>query len=161
MPSDLNQLQRRQLDELLDRWRLADLRQRPPAGWLRAVREGLGMSAAQLARRLGLSRQAMAEMERREAQGGITLAALARAAAALDADLVYAVVPRRPLDSQRRDQALQVVRQEVERAAHSMRLEDQAVRADDREQLMADRADALLRERRGRLWDDDLDAPTR
>jgi predicted DNA-binding mobile mystery protein A len=85
------------LDERLAPW--ASLGQAPPprGGWVRALRQALGMTSPQLAHRLSISRQAVVDLEVREASGKITIAALSRAAEALDCDLVYAIVPRHGL----------------------------------------------------------------
>jgi hypothetical protein len=92
-------------------------------------------------------------MERREPEGAVTLAALSRAAKALDAELVYAIVPRRTLAAMREDQALAVAAGAEARAAHSMQLEAQDVDALDRHRLLRERAEALQRSWTRRLWD--------
>ena len=50
----------------------------------------------------------MQALERREADGAITLESLERAADALGCDLVYALIPRRPLEEMLHDQAQKV-----------------------------------------------------
>jgi transcriptional regulator with XRE-family HTH domain len=67
---------------------------RPVRGWLRAVREVLGLSQAELGRRLGQKRQSFADMESAEERGAITLASLQRAADAMGCDLIYALLPK-------------------------------------------------------------------
>lgn len=66
---------------------------RPPAGWLRAAREAAGLSAGEVGRRLGVSRQLPLQFERAEAADTITLKSLRAVAAALGCELVYALVP--------------------------------------------------------------------
>ena len=61
---------------------------RPPKGWLRAIRDALGMTTAQLARRLGVSQPRIIELEQSEISGGVTLNTLQRAAEALGCRLV-------------------------------------------------------------------------
>jgi transcriptional regulator with XRE-family HTH domain len=64
---------------------------------IRALREAAGWSMAELARRAGVSQPTVANWEKRERDGRITIATLRRAAAALDADLSYAMqVRQRP-----------------------------------------------------------------
>ncbi len=72
---------------------------RPPGGWLRAIRDALGMTAAQLGARLGITPTSVFEMERREADGTVTLKTLEKAAAAIGCKLVYALVPDESLDA--------------------------------------------------------------
>ena len=77
----------------------------PVRGWIKAIREGLGMSTEQLAKRLGIRQPSVVAMEQSEAKGTIELATLRRVAEALDCTLVYALVPNRPLETMVRDRA--------------------------------------------------------
>jgi predicted DNA-binding mobile mystery protein A len=63
-------------------------------GWLRTVRRELGISAPEMARRVGKSRPEVFRTEHAEEQGGITLRTLRRAAEALGCDLVYGLAPK-------------------------------------------------------------------
>ena len=102
----------------------------PPKGWIRAIRDAIGMSGAQLGRRLGMTAQGIASVERSEAEGKIQLNTLRRASEAMDCVLVYALVPKTSLtemvDRRARELALRTLR----RVSHSMALEDQQVDRD-------------------------------
>src|ERR1700740_955382 len=78
---------------------------RPPKGWLRAVRDALGMTTAQYARRLGVSQPRIVELEHSEASGSVTLNTPQRAAEVLGCRLVYALVPEKPLADTVRERA--------------------------------------------------------
>jgi len=67
---------------------------RPPVGWLRAVRNSLDLTLAEMAQRLKVTPPAVRSFEQAEAEDRITLASLRRVAAAMDCELVYALVPR-------------------------------------------------------------------
>jgi predicted DNA-binding mobile mystery protein A len=123
----------------------------PPAkGWIKAVRESLGMTTAQLALRLRIKQPSVVNLERSEARGTIELATLRRVAAALDCTLIYALVPNRPLDSTVRERAREFARRRLEPVEHSMLLEDQKVAERDSEA----RIDEILRDTNPRLfWD--------
>jgi predicted DNA-binding mobile mystery protein A len=127
---------------------------RPPKGWLRAIRDALGMTTAQFARRLGVSQPRIIELEKSELTGGVTLHTLQRAAEALGCRLVYALVPERPLAETVRDRANLVAERQLAPVEHTMRLENQAV-ADTkaRAELRRRSIEDLLR-RPARLWDD-------
>lgn len=84
MKPDFSLLKLRQLDAALARWRGADLPARPPQGWVKAIREALGMPAAHLAQRLGVAPSTVTRMETSEADDTVSLATLRRAAEALD-----------------------------------------------------------------------------
>jgi predicted DNA-binding mobile mystery protein A len=127
---------------------------RPPKGWLRAVRDALGMTTAQLARRLGVSQPRIVELEHSEVSGGVTLHTLQRAAEALGCRLLYVLVPERPLAEIVRERAEKVAARQSGAVEHSMRLENQAVqnkRAS--KELHRQLVEDLLR-RPARLWDD-------
>ena len=122
----------------------------PVRGWIKAIREGLGMSSEQLARRLGVKQPSVVALEQSEAKGTIALATLRRVAEALDCTLVYALVPNQPLETIVRDRARILLRRRREPVEHSMLLEDQAVSAKDSEA----RLDEFVRETNpSRLWD--------
>ena len=128
---------------------------RPPAGWLRAIREALGMTSAVLAVRLKITGSGVRKLEQAEAADAITLGTLRRAAMALDCELQYALVPRRPLREMRRQKALQLAHQWQQRAGRTMALEAQAVgspaaAADQRLEAIAEE---ILRTSGTRLWE--------
>jgi predicted DNA-binding mobile mystery protein A len=122
----------------------------PVRGWIKAVREALGMTSAQLARRLGVKQPSIVAIEQSEAKGTIELATLRRVAEALDSTLIYALVPNKPLETAVRDRARAFVRRRRAPVEHSMLLEDQNVKAKDSE----GRLDEIMRETNPRLfWD--------
>lgn len=143
---------RRHLDN-----RLSDLRKstkylRPTKGWIRALRNAIGMTAADLGRRMGVSQAAVAQFEKSEVESTITLKSLRSAAEALDCALVYALVPRKPLEELLRDRAAIIADEQLSRTHHTMSLENQALLPDD---LKAERLrliEDLLRDDLGRLW---------
>jgi predicted DNA-binding mobile mystery protein A len=145
-------------DLLLDQLEstLGDLRDlgpsRPRQGWLRAIRTALGMTTVQLAKRLQASQSTVVAYEQREAAGTITLATLRRAAAALDCELVYALVPRRPLREVVEERAALVARRKLAPVAHSMKLEAQGVSDDAMARQVDELARKLITRRRGELW---------
>jgi predicted DNA-binding mobile mystery protein A len=130
------------LDRRLAAWRpLAVVGARPHGGWIRAIRDALGMSAADLAERLGVAQSTVARLEASERAETIQLSTLRRAAAALECDLVYALVPRRPLEESVSERARELALQQLGRVEHTMALEDQALAAtgaEDRLELLAE-----------------------
>lgn len=105
----------------------------PPKGWIRAIRDALGMSSEQLARRLSVRSQSIDDWEKAEASGSVQLKTLRRAAEALDCNLVYALVPKTSLENAVQSRARRIAIRELGRVAHTMRLEDQGTDAKDRE----------------------------
>jgi predicted DNA-binding mobile mystery protein A len=129
----------------------ASKRYAPPVrGWIKAIREALGMSTAQLAERLGIKQPSVISLEQSEGRGSIELATLRRAAEALDCTVIYALVPNKPLETIIRDRARAFTRKRRAHIEHSMLLEDQKVKRQDEEA----RLDELMRETNPRLfWD--------
>lgn len=120
----------------------------PRSGWVRAIRDALGMSAAELGRRMGVSHSAVFELERTERRGTARLDTLRRAADAMECDLVYALIPRRGLESTVRSRAEEIADGDLRHVVQNMALEDQAepVSPDLREDLVKTLIDS------GDLW---------
>jgi predicted DNA-binding mobile mystery protein A len=128
MRSEFRDLRLRQLDRTLEPFQAARKVSRPSKGWIRAIRQALGISSGELARRLGTSRQLPLQLEKGEAEDRITLKSLRAIANALDCDLVYALVPRAAsLGELIENRARAEAKQRVLGVEHSMALENQAV----------------------------------
>lgn len=127
---------------------------RPPKGWLRAIRDALGMTTTQFGKRLGVSQPRIVELEQSEVSGSVTLNTLQRAAEALGCRLVYALVPERPLAETVRERAELLAAHQTGAVAQSMRLEDQEVTSKDvAKELHRQQVERLL-QRPARLWDE-------
>jgi predicted DNA-binding mobile mystery protein A len=99
----------------------------PNGGWVKSIRTALGMTLLQMGKRLGVSKQAVLDMEKREAEGSITLKALREVGQAIDMQLVYGFVPNDgSLDALIEKKARELASQIVHRTSSSMVLEDQA-----------------------------------
>ncbi|MDZ7679849.1 MAG: mobile mystery protein A [Acidimicrobiales bacterium] len=97
----------------------------PRSGWIRAIRDALGMSTSELARRMGVSKARVGQIERGERERTITLDTLERAADALGCRVEYVLVPREPLDDLVWARAKAKARAEIGAVDHTMALEDQ------------------------------------
>jgi predicted DNA-binding mobile mystery protein A len=152
MTTNFKTLRLRQLDIALARWRDAALSVRPPNGWIRAIRNVLGMSSAALASRLGITDSAVRKLEVAESNDAITLGTLRRIAAQLDCELQYALVPRRSLDVMRTERAMQIAQEQLQSVAHSMALEDQTVDSALTQAQVEEIAQTLLSKSGKGLW---------
>lgn len=141
---------RKQLDERFSQLR-PNTRYAPPVrGWIKAIREALGMTTEQLAKRLKVKQPSVAALEQSEAKGTIELATLRRVAEALDCTLVYALIPNKPLETIVRDRARAFARRRRAPVEHSMLLEDQKVEGKNADALLDD----IMRDTNPRLfWD--------
>src|ERR1035437_1664031 len=115
----------------------------PSKGWIRALRDALGMSSAQLGKRLGKVSQSVDDWESAEANGSIQLKTLRQAAEALGCNLIYALVPKTSLDYIYQTQVRKIAMRDLKRVAHTMKLEAQGT--DDAE--LESRIDAYIRDK--------------
>lgn len=144
---------RRALDQRFLRLKPLVAEPRPHRGWVRAIRDALGMSGPELADRMGLKKSTIGDLERSEEQRTIGLDTLERAADALGCDVVYFLVPRTSLEERVRAQARMKAGRHLGRVAHHGRLEDQVL-TDDAALAQLDRFADQLIDRRG-LWSND------
>ncbi|MEE9452008.1 MAG: mobile mystery protein A, partial [Gammaproteobacteria bacterium] len=100
---------------------------RPRFGWIKTLRNALGMTADQLANRLGVNRSRVVRIEKDEMSDAITLKTLRRVAHALECDLVYALVPKVTLSETLTNKAKQIALKRLPRTVHTMALENQSV----------------------------------
>jgi predicted DNA-binding mobile mystery protein A len=101
---------------------------RPKEGWLKTVRTALGMSGADVATRLGLTRARVSQTEAAELTGGVTLKTMTAFAEAMGCRFVYAIVPAEgKVEDIIKAQALRQAAALVQRAGIHMALEDQSI----------------------------------
>lgn len=119
----------------------------PPKGWIKAIREALGMSGVQFANRLGVSAQTANALEKSEVNTAIKLETLRKAAEALNCTLVYALVPKVSLEDTVNSRTKKIAKQALKSVSHSMKLEDQSVSAQVSDQQIDDYIQNILKER--------------
>ncbi len=141
----------RQLDDTL--WSI-QLPQRPKSGWISTLRKSLGMGTTQLARRMGITRPSLNQLEANEANDKITLASLRKAADALGCDLQYALVPREPLSKMVADQAIRRAQGKLGRINQSQALEASAMDTESLKKAVIDLAREIEVNRPADLWND-------
>jgi predicted DNA-binding mobile mystery protein A len=147
-------LRRRELDRLFARVRPLELAP-PGKGWIADIRESLGMTGRDFARRLSINPSSAKRLEQSEAKRSVTLASLDRAAEALGCRVAYVLIPDRPLEETVRVRAAALVERLHAPVAHSMALEDQTsdqLSTSDRREIMIDE---LISNLDAELWRDD------
>ena len=148
-------LARRQLDKRLSSLQGAESLVRPPRGWIRSVRDALGMTSKQLGRRMGVSQPRITKIEQAECDGSITLETLRRAAQAMDCQLVYAFVPRVPLQELVNERASARAKSILEATSHSMALENQRADMDTERMQLRQLTRELAEKSPAYLWEDE------
>ncbi len=144
---------REQLDISLQR--LAPLHNvnTPPKGWVRAIRNALGMTAKQLARRLAITQQAVARIEKDELSGSVAIKTMRRVAECLDCVFVCGFVPRVSLEATLRKQAQKIAAIRLAKASQTMAMEDQALSQKENEKVLSEMVDELVDQLPSNLWD--------
>jgi len=122
----------------------------PRGGWLRVIRQALGMTRNDMAARLGLTSSTIVRIEASEQRETIQLDTLRRAASALDCELVYALIPRQPLEQAVEQQREKLVRALNAKVHTHMALEGQDTPGADMDTWRRDRAAASISDRQ--LW---------
>lgn len=96
----------------------------PQGGWIKSIRQALGMTQTELATILGVNQKSVHQLESSEVLRKIQLDSLERAAEALDCELVYALLPRKTLQSRYEAQAQKLAREQIANVESNMILED-------------------------------------
>ncbi len=122
--------------------------QPPKQGWISAVRQALGMTAKQLAERVGLSQPRIAKMELNE--NNLKISTMKKIAEGLDCDFVYGFVPKSSLQETINRQARKKAEAILSNVNTNMALEDQF--ADD-PNILTDVADEMIAKNIKRIWD--------
>ena len=127
----------------------------PPEGWLCTARKALGMSAAQLARRRGVTRAAISNIEKSELNGRVTFKTLQGMAEAMGCRLVYAIIPENDVEKMLAAHAKKKAMKMVEEANKHMELEGQALSEEqiafEVERLQTE----LLKDMPANFWNDE------
>ena len=125
------------LDPRLDEARALRSTLTPPnQGWIRAIREALGMPTRALAARMGITQGTLSGLEASEMSGAIRLSSLRKAAEAMNCTLVYAFVPRESLEDTVQEQAKKIATEQLSPVEHSMLLENQSVDRKTRQEFL-------------------------
>lgn len=126
----------------------------PPGGWIATVRKALGMSGAQLGKRLSLTRGRISQAELAETEGRVTLRTMQDMAEAMGCRFVYAIVPAGGelsdvIEAQARRKATEI----ISRAATHMALEQQSLTLDQNRAEIDRLTRALVADPPSHFWD--------
>jgi len=146
---------RKQLDQRLQTF--AALKDTPPPmrGWVRAVRDALGMTGEQLSRRIGVRKQRIAALEKGEVAGTVTFNSMKKAAEAMDCVFVYALVPRDSLQANVERQARKYAEKIQAAIQHSMLLEQQGLTSEESRHGIDANTGKFVRETAKDIWEFD------
>ncbi len=155
MNPNFEKLMRKQIQDTIDHYAEIAHKPIPKKGWVKTIREALGMSSEILAKRLSCSRSNITTIEQREIKGTISLETLERVAQAMNCKLVYCLVPQDPLEILLKKQARIVAKKRIQAINQSMKLEQQGLTKKQLQQQEDDLVEELLQGKTKHLWADD------
>lgn len=124
----------------------------PAAGWLKTIRESLGMTLEELGDRVGLDKSRVYRIEQAEVDGDLQLSTLQKMAEGLEMTFVYGYVPDKDLEEIVREQARKIAMKRLERVDHSMKLEVQGLSDEEHKHTLNDMVDKILVEESRNIW---------
>lgn len=122
-------------------------------GWIKSIREALGMSTQQLAKRVGIDQSRISRLENAEIDGDLKLSSLKKIADGLNMQFVYGFVPKNSLEDMVREQARKVALKRMAKVNHTMRLEEQELANDEKAKSFDDLVQKILIENPRDFWD--------
>ncbi len=144
-------LRRSQLDRSFMDLKTLNLRT-PKKGWLKEVRESLGMSMKDLAERLGTIKQRIERIEKDEVAAKVTLETMRKTAAAMNCDFIYFVVPKNSLEETLKDQALRTAQKILKQVGKTMALEAQGTSNLSQKKMIENLAQEMLSKVDRKIW---------
>lgn len=146
---------REQLDKTLKQFSPLLAINAPRKGWIRAIRDALGISTRQLGDRLEVNKSRITRIEQDEVSGSVTLKTMQRMADIFDCVFVYGFVPRKTLEDTLRKQATHIAQKSLARVSHTMALEDQGLTIEEQKKALESTVDELIRTMPKSLWETD------
>jgi predicted DNA-binding mobile mystery protein A len=123
-------------------------------GWIKLIREALGMSTTQLAGKVGINQSRISRLENAEIEGDLKLSSLKKIADGLDMQFVYGFVPKDSLENMVLEQAKKIARKRMKRVNHTMRLEEQELSSDEKSKAFQDLVQKILIEDSKDFWNE-------
>lgn len=143
---------RQQIDAKL--MQIKELRQvNADSGWIKLIREALGMTTTQLGKRAGIDQSRITRLEKAETEGDLKLSSLKKMAEGLDMQFVYAFVPKTSLESMVQKQAMKIALKRMKKVSHTMKLEDQELSETEKAKVLEDLVQKILIEEPKDFWD--------
>ena len=144
---------REQLDKRLAFLRSFASSGMPQQGWIKTIREALGLSASQLGKRTGLGQPRISRLENAEKSGNLKLSSMQKIADGLNMKFVYGFVSERTLEQMVRSQAKKIALERIERLDNTMRLEKQQLSEEEQKKALDDMVDKILIDQPKDFWD--------
>lgn len=153
MKQKFKDLERKQIKQKLD-WLYENQNAlaRPREGWIKTVRKVLGMTASQLAKKLGISESRIFELEKAEISDTTTLKTMRMAAEAMGCRFEYSFISQKPIDIFLEETATAVATAKMIYVSHHMELEKQGLSEKEKKAQIENLIEELLKNPK-KLWD--------
>ena len=145
---------REQLDKKLDSLKAFASSGMPEQGWIKTVREALGLSARQLGDKAGIDQSRVSRLENAEKDGSLKLSSLQKIAKGLNMRFVYGFMSEDTLEQVVRAQAKKIALKRLKRLNDTMRLEKQELSAEEQKKTLEDMVEKILIDQPKDLWDE-------
>jgi predicted DNA-binding mobile mystery protein A len=120
--------------------------------WFQIIRESLGMSTRYLAKKMGITHGRVAQLQKAESNGSITLRNLQKLANSLECEMIYAFVPQKSLEDIIETKAKEIAKECINRVAHSMSLEQQGTSKEALKTQYEELVQELISQHPKKLW---------
>lgn len=104
-------------------------------GWIKFMRKALGLTLNDLSQLVSLTPANVAQTEKREKEGKVSVTTLKKMAQAMECELVYSFVPKKEIKKIIHDRAYDKAKRALRRADFHMALENQKVMGDEEERI--------------------------
>ncbi|MDR0428227.1 MAG: mobile mystery protein A [Dysgonamonadaceae bacterium] len=148
-----DKLVRLQLDKQLNSIKCALNLTRPVYGWIKTLRNALGMTSHQFAKKMGVTQARVSAIEKGEIEDSLTLNTMKEAAAALNCRFIYFLLPEKNLEETVKNQAVRFAKRNTESLSHSMNLENQGIMSEDLDDFIEIQTEEILRKNSNKIWD--------
>ena len=135
---------REQLDKRLGSLKTFSASAMPKQGWIKTIREALGLSSAQMGKKVGIDQSRISRLESAEKEGNIRLSSLQKIAAGLNMKFVYGFVPEESLEQMVRDQATKIALKRLAQLEHTMKLEKQGLSPEEQKKALTGMIEKIL-----------------
>lgn len=122
-----------------------------PRSWVKVIRESLGMTTIQLAKKIGVTQPRVIAIEKNETN--LKIKTLEKIAQAMGCHLFYVLVPTISLNEMMHQQAWKKAQKILEKVDHNMDIENQQINLPDFELNLL--TEELLNGSDKRIWDED------
>jgi predicted DNA-binding mobile mystery protein A len=126
---------------------------KPDSGWIKLMREALGMTSKQLAKRVGIDQSRITRLENAETAGDLKLSSLKKIAESMDMHFVYGFVPKIPLEEMVQAQARKIAGKRIKHVNHTMLLEDQELSEEEKAKALSDLTEKILVDEPKDFWE--------